>query len=418
MNLITRQTCRICGNPHLEPVLDLGEQYLQGVFVRPSQPSPPLRKVPTQIVWCNPTKFENGCGLVQMKHTVPPEILYNSYFYRSGISRTMRDHLEEIANTIQSLINVKGKFVVDIGANDMTMLNYFPKNCKRIGIDPSDVTSKVKTTKIRVINEAFPSAELTGFLRGDLVHVFLSIAMMYDLENPVRFINEIRDMLAIDGVWVFEMAYLPSILKNLTYDTIVSEHLELYSLSVIENMLKRSGLKIFKAELNESNGGSLRGYVTHHNNYKYGDKKDAQFINYLRQMEFDLELDTIKPYEEFTHKVNTHKQELVRLLTSLKSKGKRIHLLGASTKSMALFQFCGIDTRIIDCAAERDVEKHGCKTLGTNIPIVSEETSRSMKPDYYLVGPYHFKDELLERERDALASGVRFIFPLPKIDII
>ena len=143
-----------------------------------------------------------------------------------------------------------------------------------------------------------------------------------------------------------------------------------------------------------------------------------QRTNLLRQKEFDLELDTDKPYKNFQEHINVHKEELTFLLKSLKKEGKRIHVYGASTKGNTILQWCGIDHRIIDVAADRNPDKHGAYTLGTDIPIVSEEKSRAMKPDYYLALPWHFKEEFLKREQEALNSGVGMIFPLPNIEVI
>ena len=134
--------------------------------------------------------------------------------------------------------------------------------------------------------------------------------------------------------------------------------------------------------------------------------------------EFDLALDTDVPYKSFQDRINVHRDELVRLLKQLKQDGKRIHIYGASTKGNTILQWCGIDIRLVDCAADRNPSKSGARTLGTDIPIVSEEESRAMKPDYYLVLPWHFRDEFLIREKAMMESGVGFIFPLPKLEIV
>jgi len=207
-------------------------------------------------------------------------------------------------------------------------------------------------------------------------------------------------------------------LKMNSYDTICHEHLEYYSLAVLEYILKHAGLKLFNVEFNAINGGSIRGFATHVANFKY--KRDDYLLNIkqLRQEEFDLELDTDKPYKNFQDRINVHKQELNTLLKDLKKQGKRIHVYGASTKGNTILQWCGIDHRIIDVAAERNPDKYGAFTLGTEIPIVSEAESRAMNPDFYLVLPWHFKDEFIIREKEMIEKGVGFIFPLPNIEII
>jgi hypothetical protein len=242
--------------------------------------------------------------------------------------------------------------------------------------------------------------------------------MFYDLEDPIAFSRGIAEVLAPEGVWIFEMSYMPTMLKMTSYDTICHEHLEYYSLAVIEHILRQSGLKVFNVSLNDINGGSLRCYVSHFDTYTYKNDIYYQNIQAIHKDEFDLMLDTDKPYKHFQDRINVHREELLSLLKKLKLEGKNIHIYGASTKGNTILQWCGIDNRIIDFASERNPEKFGAFTLGTDIPIISEAESRAMKPDYYLVLPWHFKSEFVEREREALEQGTGFIFPLPTIEIV
>jgi SAM-dependent methyltransferase len=417
MHLGHRKTCRVCGSSALTPVINLGEQHLQGSFVKPGKEEPPLRKIALSLVRCDPTKDENACGLLQMEHTVPPEVLYSAYWYRSGTNQTMRNHLQGITQEATSLINKSNARVLDIGCNDGTLLKCYPQDFIKFGVDPSDVAQEI-TGDITAIQDIFPSEELTKVLQGEKFDIITSIAMFYDLEDPVSFCKEIKKSLAPDGLWVFEMSYMPSMLKMNSYDTICHEHLEYYSLAVLEYILKQADLKIVDAVLNDINGGSIRCYATHLDNFAFKKQEALTRIKLLRQAEFDMELDTDKPYKNFQDRINVHKEQLVSLLKMLKKEGKSIHIYGASTKGNTILQWCGIDNRIIDVAAERNPDKYGAYTLGTDIPIVSEADSRAMKPDYYLVLPWHFKEEFLKREQETLNSGVGLIFPLPNVEII
>ncbi len=417
MHLVHRKTCRICGSDKLTPIINIGEQYLQGSFIKPGKEMPPMRKISTSLVRCDATQDESACGLLQMAHSVPPEILYSAYWYRSGTNKTMLDHLKEIADKTSTMINIKDAAVLDIGCNDGTLLSFFPETFKRYGVDPSDVAKEIKGN-FQIVQDLFPSEELTRKLDGKKLDLITSIAMFYDLEDPVGFAKSIKEFLSPEGVWVFEMSYMPLMLKMNSYDTICHEHLEYYSLAVIEFLLKKSGLKIVNTELNDINGGSIRCYATHVDNFKFRSAEFDSKISNLRQEEFDLELDTDKPYKNFQDRINVHKEELSNLLKKLKREGKSIHIYGASTKGNTILQWCGLDHRLIDFAAERNPDKYGAITLGTDIPIVSEKESREMKPDYYLVLPWHFKKEFIERERDILESGSKMIFPLPTIEII
>jgi SAM-dependent methyltransferase len=417
MHLIHRKTCRVCGSQNLTKVIDLGEQYLQGSFVKPDKEMPSTRKIPVSLFRCDPTRDERACGLLQMGHSVPPEVLYSAYWYRSGTNNTMRRHLQGIAATCSAMINKPKARVLDIGCNDGTLLSFYPKAYERYGIDPSDVAQEI-TSDITVVQDIFPSEELTkkmGDLKCDIV---TSIAMFYDLENPIEFVRQIKTILAPEGIWVFEMSYMPTMLKMNSYDTICHEHLEYYSLAVIEYIMKIAEMRVLNAELNDINGGSLRCYAVHADNFVYKKDEYIQNIKKMRQDEFDMELDTNKPYKNFQNRINLHKEELGGLLKTLKKDGKRIHIYCASTKGNTILQWCGIDQRVIDCAAERSPEKYGAFTLGTEIPIISEAESRAMKPDYYLVLPWHFKEEFIEREEEMMNKGVKFIFPLPTISVI
>lgn len=415
MHIRRRTTCRVCGSPSLKRVIDLGPQYLQGSFLKPGKEEPSQRKINCSLVRCNPQVDENACGLLQMEHSVPPEILYAAYWYRSGTNTTMRNHLKGIADHAVELVKKDASNVLDIGCNDGTLLNFYPASYVRFGCDPSDVAQEVKNAT--VIQDVFPSAELNLAIGQTKMDIVTSIAMFYDLEDPVDFVRNIKRLLSPEGIWIFEMSYMPHMLELDSYDTICHEHLEFYSLAVLEKILAKADMKIFKISFNDINGGSIRCYATHKESGRYYNKEDHKLMNDIRQKEFDLELDTDKPYVAFQYRIEKVKNELHDLLVKLKADGKRIHIYGASTKGNTILQWCNINNMLVDYAAERNPDKYGAFTLGTNIPIISEEESRAMNPDYYLVLPWHFKKEFIEREKDALDKGTGFIFPIPTIDI-
>lgn len=415
MHVRKRTTCRVCGSASLTPVIDLGPQYLQGSFVKPGKEMPSQRKINCSLVRCNPQIDENACGLLQMEHSVPPEILYAAYWYRSGTNATMRNHLKDIVDTTLLLLNKDKSNVLDIGCNDGTLLDYYPQNFEKYGCDPSDVAQEVKNAK--VVQDIFPSAELNSVMGNSKMDIITSIAMFYDLENPVDFVKNIKHFLSSEGIWVFEMSYMPHMLELDSYDTICHEHLEFYSLAVLEKIAAMAGMKIFKIAFNDINGGSIRCYATHTESGLYTNKENHKFMNEIRQKEFDLELDTDKPYVAFQYRIEKVKNDLHDLLVDLKRQGKKVHVYGASTKGNTILQWCDINSMLVEYAAERNPDKYGAFTLGTNIPIIIEAESRAMNPDYYLVLPWHFKAEFIQREKEALEKGTGFIFPIPKIDI-
>lgn len=370
-----------------------------------------------QLLRCDPTRDESACGLLQLSVTVPPEVLYASYWYRSGTNQTMRDHLSGIAREAAELAGKSTMVALDIGCNDGTLLKCYPENIRRIGVDPSDIAGEVGG-KLEIVRDFFPSAELTKRLKDDRCDVITSIAMFYDLEDPMRFVRAIKSLLHPDGIWIFEMSYMPAMLEMNSYDTICHEHLEYYSFSVIERLLRMCGLKVVKVAFNDINGGSIRCYAAHDDCSKYANREFQSSIATMRRNEFELELDTDKPYRHFQDRINDHKKELSTLIKNLKRAGKTIHAYGASTKGNTILQWCGIDHTVIPHAADRNPDKAGARTIGTDISIISEEESRAMNPDYYLVLPWHFRKEFVEREAEILARGTKFIFPLPKIEII
>jgi SAM-dependent methyltransferase len=329
----------------------------------------------------------------------------------------MREHLKGIAEHAIELVGDERAMALDIGCNDGTLLMCYPATVEKVGIDPSNAVEAI-TGDVIVVRDQFPSSELLVKIGDRRFDVITSIAMFYDLEDPVGFVRGIKDALAPDGIWIFEMSYMPSMLAANSYDTICHEHLEYYSLATIEFILSSAGMKVFGASLNEINGGSIRCYATHADNFKFKGHELADRLATLRRREFDLELDTDKPYRDFQGKAEAHRDELTRIVKDLKRSGKRIHVYGASTKGNVILQFCSIDNSLIDFAADRNPDKWGARTIGTDIPIISEEESRRMKPDYYLVLPWHFRSEFVEREGDALKSGTKFIFPLPEIEIL
>jgi NDP-4-keto-2,6-dideoxyhexose 3-C-methyltransferase len=218
-------------------------------------------------------------------------------------------------------------------------------------------------------------------------------------------------------VWVMELHYLPAMLDMNQFDAIVHEHLEYYSLAVIERLLGEAGLGVVRAEVNDINGGSVRLFIRRAGLFTpQGD--DAEALQRLRVREFEMALDAPEPYARFAAAAEGVREGLAALCHRLVEDGKTIHVYGASTKGNTILQYAGIDSSIVPYAADRNPEKHGSETIGTHIPIISEERSREMRPDYYLALPWHFLDEFLDREREFLERGGQFIVPMPEVRLV
>jgi hypothetical protein len=402
--------CRVCGSTELTPVLSLGEQYLTGVF--PRSPDARITKGPLELVWCT------GCSLLQLRHSYSLEEMYSeNYGYRSGLNGSMVRHLEQKVRFLERLVRpAANDIVVDIGSNDATLLKAYEGPPRRLGIDPTGRKFRqFYTDDIALVADFFSAAAFEGVFPREKASIVTSIAMFYDLERPVNFVKDIARILAPEGIWHFEQSYMPSMLRTNSYDTICHEHLEFYSLSVVCRILAEAGLRVVDVEMNAVNGGSFAVTAAHDDS---SHQSNRAMIDWMLRQEQLMGLDSPRPYQEFERRVFQHRTGLKELIESLVADGKRIVGYGASTKGNVLLQFCGFTTRHIECIAEVNEDKFGAFTPGTNIPIVPEKEARAMEPDYFLVLPWHFKSSILERERDYLARGGKFIFPMPEIEIV
>lgn len=420
MHVKHHKTCRICGNEHLTEVLDLGKMHFQGCFEKEGYPSPPKRKMENKLVRCDVSRSENACGLVQTEHSVSPEILYRNYWYESGISETMKNHLRFIVEKAIEITGFKKGSVVDIAANDFSLLRNYRDfgDFQMFAVDPSDISARQNDKDIILYNETFP----TDSLSNKNISILTSIACFYDVNDPVEFTSQVKKILDTKGIWIFEVAYLPSILHSLSYDSIVNEHVLAWHIAPLERMLKDAGLKLFRADKTQTNGGSILCFVCHDDCDLYESKLHLTNLKDLRLQEFEMSLDEEKTYEEFKNRVLDHSINLFNLLDKIKRDGKSVHLYGSSTKMNTLIGYmqntCKINiTDYIQYAAERSPNKYKALTLD-GIKILSEDESKSLNPDFYLVGPYHFKDEILKREDESIKNGMKFIFPLPELLIV
>jgi len=359
------------------------------------------------------------CGLVQLKHSYALEELYGmNYGYRSGLNNSMVVHLrEKVARLLRTVSLKAGDIVLDIGSNDSTLLQAYPNEGQRfIGIDPSgDKFRSYYPPRVTLIPEFFSAAAFRGKMGDDKAKIVTSIAMFYDLEDPLSFVHEIESILADDGIWHFEQSYLPSMLKANAYDTVCHEHLEYYAFSQIRWMTARANLKILDVSLNDTNGGSFAVTVS---------KASAPYpaneaaITELIRTEEALELRGDAIYQGFRRRVSESRDDIRNLLDELKSEGKNVLGYGASTKGNVLLQYCNLTWQDIPYIAEVNPEKFGCFTPGTGIPIISEQEARDMNPDYFFVLPWHFRENIVEREADFLAQGGGLIFPLPELAVV
>jgi hypothetical protein len=403
--------CRVGETTDLVSVLSLGEQELTGVF--PKSADEPVTSGPLELVWCP------SSGLLQLKHSYEPSEMYgDNYGYRSGLNQSMVNHLTDKVRYLERLVKpAAGDVILDIGSNDATTLKaYSTAGLNRLGIDPTgNKFSEYYPADIRLVPDFF-SAKAYRSLESRQAKIITSIAMFYDLESPIQFAREIESVLADDGVWHFEQSYMPSMLRLNSYDTICHEHLEYYSLGVVKVILEKAGLKLIDVVMNAVNGGSFAVTAAKASNKTL--KPNNAVIDWLLGQEERMGLNTPRPYREFEERTFRHRDDLRRLINALNADGKKVLGYGASTKGNVVLQFCGFTAKDIPAIAEVNPEKFGRFTPGSRIPIVSEAEAKAMKPDYFLVLPWHFKDGIVKREQEFLSSGGKMIFPFPEIEII
>lgn len=396
MKITERSTCRVSGGELIE-VFDLGN-LPNSCFPLPSDPDPEK----TPLVLC----LNKESGLVQLKHTVDPDVMYSHYWYFSGINKSMNDALESIVKEALERISLNpGDIVVDIASNDGTLLSKYPEYLFRVGIDPAK-NIKPKNCNLH-INTYFSSDVYKEHLGDKKAKVVTSICVLYDLEDPIKFCKGVKEILDEDGLWIAEMSYLPTMLEENSFETVVAEHIEYYSIESMDYILEKAGMAIEDIDFNDVNGGSFRLYIRHK-----GKEQPTETLLLSRNREKFLGLKDVNTYKSFADRVNKNKEECINHLKRLKSEGKLVLGYGASTKGNTIMSYYGIGPDLIPFVADRNPEKWGRETV-TRIPIISEDDARAMNPDYFFVFPYHFFDEFVKREIEFLTRGGSFIIPIP-----
>jgi len=403
------EQCRICKSNDLTIVISLGEQYITSRFPVYGDFTTP--KTPIDLCVCN------NCRLLQLLQTTFSAELYEyEYGYRSGISNTMREHLKNYQLEIASIVNLQdGDTIVDIGSNDSTMLQYYSSGLKRIGVDPTGSQFKEYYGDVELIPTYFTHANFTKVYGDTKCKMVSSISMFYDLPDPVQFAKDIYSILHDDGIWTCEQSYLLSMLKTNSIDTICHEHLEYYSLHQIKEIADRANLKIIDVKFNDCNGGSFRVYFAKKQSRTYNE--NVELINRILKEEIDYGLLNNNVFEQFMTNCDIEVKRLRDFVDCVNSNGKKMHVYGASTKGNCLLQYAKLGENDMKYAVERNPKKIG-KMTNTGIEIIGEETMRENPPDYLLVLPWHFREEILVREKAFLDAGGQFVFPFPQFEIV
>ena len=391
-------TCRSCGSTKLETVLDLGNLCVSD-FVTPGQDED---RAPLELMVCE------DCSLVQLRHTVERDRLYRDYWYHSGTNESMVAALRDVVEGACRRVELTpGDAVLDIGANDGTLLRMFPGHWRRVGFEPADIFSKDLSwmrTGDTWCPTYFPPDEkwLMESIFPSKPKIIASIAMFYDLDDPNAFMSAIRDWLHPDGVWVCQFQDLHAMLACNGFDNICHEHLTYWGQYAFYDLVARHGLRVVDVSHNKTNGGSVR-YIVKHGNWNPPRPEPKHATQFRYQL------------HRFSREVERLKETTLLMLTEWKAQGKTVYGYGASTKGNTLLQYYGIGPELLPAIADRNPDKWGRLTVGTHIPIISEEDMREQRPDYLFVLPWAFIDAFMKREHRFLASGGQFIVPLPTL---
>src|SRR3990172_2449227 len=397
---------RSCEGKKLNEVISLGKLYLSDFTYGNRYPP----RYPLDLVFCG------DCGLVQLKNTTPRELLYTKrYGYKSGVTKTMNEELENIDENSKKYVNGESrKLLVDIGANDGTLFKYFGRDFMKVGIDPVKKFAKeLKGFADIVISDYFNLASFQKAVGSHQADIVTAIACFYDIDNLNDFVREVKSILALDGVFVVQQNYLVGMLEQNAFDNIVHEHITYFSLTALDNLLMRHGLEVFDVEKRNINGGSFRTAIG-----RKGLRSIEKSVKRMKRYEEKINLKGKGIYNNFSKRVKKNGEKINKFIREEVKKGKRVYLYGASTRGNTLIQYYKLGRDLIKKAVERNPEKWGQKIASLGILIISEEEARKEKPHYMLVAPWHFKDEFLEREKEFLSDGGHFIFPLPEFEVI
>jgi len=402
--------CRICTSNNLINVISLGEQIITSRFPIYGDLTTP--KTPITLCMCQ------ECGLIQLLETTNSYELYEyEYGYRSGISNTMREHLKLYQEEILSKVSLKDTdIIVDIGSNDSTMLQYYSSNLRRIGVDPTGSQFKEYYGDVELLPNYFNYENFTNTFGTEVrCKIVSSISMFYDLPDPVQFAKDIYSVLEQDGIWTCEQSYLLTMIKTNSVDTICHEHLEYYALKQVKEIADRANFKIIDVKFNDCNGGSFRVYFAKQESIIHNEA--TELINNILDEELKFGIMSINTYTNFMIGCDNEVKKLQDFINCINKNGQQMYIYGASTKGNCLLQYAKIDESMIKYAVERNPKKIG-KMTSTGSMIISEETMRETPPQYLLVLPWHFRDEIIKREKTFLDAGGQLVFPFPHFEIV
>ena len=396
-----------------EIVLDLGSHYVSG-FVDTFDESFEGEKYPLKLIW----DAEMGCPV--LSEQPPFDMMWGKYWYQSGINGKMVKDLHKVVDAIGELIiPQQGDVWLDIASNDGTLLKYVNDNYHKVGCDPvkGSIAQIGESNTDTFINDYFTFDKYFNQVEHK-AKVITCCAMFYDLQEPIKFLQDVYDCLLNDGVFVFQFTYTPTMLLMGDFMNICHEHYAYHDFNNVLNMLTQAKLSVFNVELNDVNGGSVRIYCSKNDN--------QSFLSPSQKIVGKVNIEAIAMYEtnplidwkKFKHLMNINRMNFVDFIRKANVEGKSVWGYGASTKANTLLQYYELNYNDIYKIAEANEDKFGKYTKGSGIEICSEDEWRENNPDITIVFPFQFIDYFVQREKDYLQNGGMFLVPCPNPHII
>ena len=402
--------CLACGagEESLSPFLDLGETPLANAYVAEEDLEAPELRVPLAVSFCE------RCGLVQLTHVVPPEILFADYAYMTGASSTMVRHFADSAEELTGRFSLGAEdLVVEIASNDGTLLSAFlERGTKALGVEPAANLVEVAREKGVESVPRFFGTECARELRAERGPAALVCGnnVLAHVPDLAGVLEGCRVLTEPEGVVSIEVPYLVPMLDELEYDTIYHEHLSYFSVRALAGAFERAGLAILDVQRLPVHGGSLRVLARASD----GGPEHGPRVAELLRDERERGLERIETFAAFAERVAANRQALLALLRGLSGDGKRVAAYGAPAKGNTLLNYCGIGTDLVEYTVDRNPLKVGRYTPGMHLPIRPVETLREDRPDHALILPWNLADEIVSQEVDYTKAGGTFLVPIPE----
>ena len=406
-------TCRFCSAFLTQTFVDLGTSPLCESFLRADQLNDMEAFYPLRAFVCG------RCFLVQLQEYVRPEAIFSEYAYFSSYSETWLEHARQYTDSIVARFGLdRRSSVVELASNDGYLLrNFVARGIPALGIEPAANVAEVAIrqgvrTRVAFFGRALAHQIVAEEGPADLIAGNNVLAQVPDLND---FVAGMAVLLKPRGVITIEFPHLLRLMQENQFDTIYHEHFSYFSLLTTESLLAAHGLVVFDVEELTTHGGSLRIYARHREDRS---KPVSGRVSALRDREAAAGLSRLESYERFSEQVERTKWKLLSFLIDAKSRGKSIVGYGAPGKGNTLLNYCGIRTDFLDYTVDRNPYKHGKFTPGTHIPIFDPSRILTTKPDYVLILPWNFKDEIVQQMAGISAWGGKFVVPIPEVRVI